>query len=59
MARFNRLTAAIKESLAAMQRALGGLAVMSAELEAAAHSVATNQVWLCCLLLSSAQVGVC
>jgi hypothetical protein len=44
MARFNRLTAVLRESLAAMQRALAGLAVMSGELEAAARSIAVNQV---------------
>lgn len=44
MARFNRLTAVIRDSLVSMQRALEGLAVMSGELEAAARSVALNQV---------------
>jgi hypothetical protein len=44
MARFNRLTAVLRDSLASMERALAGLAVMSAELEAAAHSIAINQV---------------
>ncbi|KAI8468854.1 MAG: dynein heavy chain 8 [Monoraphidium minutum] len=44
MARFNRLTGVLRESLAAMGLALAGLAVMSGELEAAARSISLNQV---------------
>ncbi|CAG9462898.1 unnamed protein product [Pedinophyceae sp. YPF-701] len=44
MLRFNRLTANIKESLHAIDLAIQGLQVMSAELEAAYNSISLNQV---------------
>jgi hypothetical protein len=47
MSRFNRLTRVIRTSLVAIQRALQGLAVMSADLDAAFRSLAINQVRVC------------
>ena len=44
MERFNRLTSAIRSSLANMQKAIKGLVVMNAELEALAHSLLIGKV---------------
>eukprot|EP00955_Chlamydomonas_euryale_P096014 364976-Chlamydomonas_euryale.AAC.5 len=44
MDRFNRLTAAMASSLKELQKAIRGLVVMSAELEAMYHSMLNNQV---------------
>lgn len=44
MARFNRLLAVMRDSLNAINLALQGLAVMSAELEAATRQLGLNQV---------------
>jgi dynein heavy chain len=44
MARFNKLTGVIKDSLKAIDAALKGLLVMSSELEAAFRSLCINQV---------------
>jgi dynein heavy chain, axonemal len=44
MARFNKLTAVLRDSLRNMDSAIQGLTVMSSELEAAHRSIAVNQV---------------
>ena len=44
MHRFNRLTHVLGSSLAELQKAIKGLVVMSAELEAMYHSMMLNQV---------------
>jgi dynein heavy chain len=44
MSRFNRLLSAIRDSLRAMDLAVQGLQIMSAELEQALRSICINQV---------------
>lgn len=44
MARYNRLLGALRGSLAGLGRALGGLALMGADVEAVAEAVAAGQV---------------
>jgi dynein heavy chain, axonemal len=49
MERYNRLLAVVRRSLRCIAAALEGAAVMSTDLEAGYHSIATNQVpalWL-------------
>ena len=46
MERFNRLTSAVRTSLANLRKAIKGLVVMNAELEGLAHSLLIGKVGL-------------
>ena len=53
MERFNRLTDAIRSSLTNLQKAIKGLVVMNAELEALANSLLIGKVCSCGVFLVS------